>query len=575
VTSGEGIPEKNAKWVASQVGWILLICGTLYACYFSRLGAIGFLGPDEPRYASVAREMVESGDWITPRLYGRPWFEKPPLYYWGAALSFKLFGVSEAAARLPSAVSALLATLALAWLAWRLYGAETARWLLVVLPTTVAMIGFSHAAAPDMPFAGMLTVAMVCATVLLCMMPHVTPESFWSSPSLSSLNLISLAPLISGLFGIFLGLAVLGKGPAGIILCGGTVLFWALFTKCWHHVLRLFHPAAIGAFGIVTLPWYVLCARRNPDFFRVFIIEHNFKRYLTPEFQHSQPFWYYVPILLLALLPWTLLLLPAAKELARSFRDRFQRGADDLFVAAWAVFPCLFFSFSQSKLPGYILPSIPPLMLLCSAASRKLLAANSWLARLAFAGSSVIAVITIAIGFLQTVRLRGLYRLLAMGEVAPGRLLLFAVGLLTGVIALWFILRRHPQATLICIVFAVVASLWSASLTGVDAALSPRQTAQAIAKISQPDEEVSLCEVPRSYIYGFNFYLHREISEWKEEAPEKHAIVVIGSPACWSELKGRNYRVRTDLDFARWPVIEVEGPSAADFPARGGSLNKK
>ncbi len=111
--------------------------------------------------------MAETGDWVTPRLYGKPWFEKPPLFYWGAALSFKLFGVSEAAARLPSAISALLATLALAWLALRLYGAETARWLLLLLPTSVGMIGFSHAAATDMPFSGMLTIAMVCAAVVL------------------------------------------------------------------------------------------------------------------------------------------------------------------------------------------------------------------------------------------------------------------------------------------------------------------------------------------------------------------------------------------------------------------------
>src|SRR5215472_15292487 len=147
--------------LAARISWSALICVTLYVCYFSQLGAIGFVGPDEPRYAWVAREMVESGDWITPRLYGRPWFEKPPLYYWGAATCFKLFGVSEAAARLPSSIAALLATLAMAWLAWRIYGAEAARWVLLLLPTTAGMIGFSRAAATDMPFSGALTVTMV------------------------------------------------------------------------------------------------------------------------------------------------------------------------------------------------------------------------------------------------------------------------------------------------------------------------------------------------------------------------------------------------------------------------------
>ena len=530
----------------------MFIFGTLYACYFSHLGSIGFLGPDEPRYASVAQEMVESGDWITPRLYGRPWFEKPPLYYWGAALSFKLFGVSEAAARLPCAVAALLATLALAWLAWRLYGLQTARWLLLVLPTTVAMIGFSHAAATDMPFSAMLTIAMVFAAAVIRLVPPGSP---------SSTSLLSSDPFAASCFGIFLGLAVLAKGPAAIILCGGAVFLWAVFTKRWHDSLRLFHPLALAAFAIVALPWYFLCARRNPQFLRVFIIEHNFKRYLTPEFQHIQPFWYYVPILLAALLPWTLLLLPAVKQIARSFRERFHQGSPDIFLAAWTLFPCLFFSLSQSKLPGYILPSIPPLMLLSANASRKLLAADSRLTRFAFGGSAVVAVATIAIGFAQTVRLRGLYRLLALGEVAPGRLLLFTFGLLAAVIASVLILRRRPQAALVCIAAAVVVSLCSASLARVDSALSPRETAQAIAKIRQSDEDVVLCDVPRTYIYGFNFYLHGEVSEWKESAPERHAIVVIGSPACWSELKGRKYHVHSELDFARWPIIEVEGPS--------------
>ncbi|MGC1418289.1 MAG: glycosyltransferase family 39 protein, partial [Candidatus Acidiferrum sp.] len=293
--------EKLETGTVARVGWGLLIVATLCVCYFSHLGAIGFVGPDEPRYAWIARAMAETGDWVTPRLYGQPWFEKPPLYYWEAAVSFKVFGVSEAAARLPSAISALLATLALAWLAWRMYGEETARWLLLLLPTTVGMIGFSHAAATDMPFSGMLTIAMVCAAIVLRLVPSAgggaSPAP--TSPSMPWTALI--------LFGFFLGLAVLAKGPAGIILCGGAVFFWAIFTKRWRDAFRLLHPAAVAAFCLTALPWYILCARRNPDFCRIFIIEHNFKRYLTPEFQHIQPFWFYVPVLLAALFPWTVL----------------------------------------------------------------------------------------------------------------------------------------------------------------------------------------------------------------------------------------------------------------------------
>src|ERR1700676_3712174 len=342
----------------ARIAWAVLICATLYVCYFSHLGAIGFVGPDEPRYAWIARDMAETGDWITPRLYGKPWFEKPPLYYWGAAISFKLFGISEAAARLPSAISALLATLAMAWLAWRIYGAETARRLLLFLPTTVGMIGFSHAAATDMPFSAMLTIAMVCAAVIVGLVPERSSRD--GAQHAAPLREEDVAPrrwLALVLFGFFLGLAVLAKGPVAIILCGGAILFWALFTKRRRDALRLLHPAAIAAFCVTALPWYILVARRNPDFFRIFIIEHNFKRYLTPEFQHIQPFWFYIPVFVVGIFPWLF-------WIGRAFGVAQRKDAIILLCVCWVLFPILFFSTSQSKLPGYILPCIPPAIFL-------------------------------------------------------------------------------------------------------------------------------------------------------------------------------------------------------------------
>src|SRR5438067_5845541 len=320
---------------ARRVGWAMLIAATLYVCYFSHLGAIGFVGPDEPRYAWIARDMAETGDWVTPRLYGKPWFEKPVLYYWGAALCFKLFGVSEASARLPSAISALLSTLGLAWLAFRLYGAETARWLLLLLPTTVGMIGFSHAAATDMPFSGMLTMAMVCAAVVLGLTRNenspVIPQTPW----------VALV-----LFGFSLGLAVLAKGPVAVILSGGAIFSWALLTKRWRDALGLFHPATLVSFCLTSLPWYILCARRNPDFFRIFIIDHNFKRYLTPEFQHLQPFWYYLPVILIAIFPWTAVMLWAAIEGGLRIAESKKISPPTLFLLSWPGFVVLFFSLS-------------------------------------------------------------------------------------------------------------------------------------------------------------------------------------------------------------------------------------
>src|ERR1700737_2871927 len=200
-----------------KISWAVLIFLTLYVCYFSHLGAFGFIGPDEPRYAWIARDMAESGDWVTPRLYGKPWFEKPVFYYWSAALCFKLFGVNEFSARLPSAVCALLATLALAWLALRLGGWQQARWVLLLLPSTVGMIGFSHAASTDMPFSAMLSIAMVCAAVVL----GLVPANYLEEPVFRQTKKAIYLSL--GLFGFFLGLAVLAKGPAALILAGGAM----------------------------------------------------------------------------------------------------------------------------------------------------------------------------------------------------------------------------------------------------------------------------------------------------------------------------------------------------------------
>ena len=144
-----------------------LILLLLYICLFSGLGALGLVGPDEPRYAAIARAMSETHDWITPRLWGTPWFEKPVLYYWTAGIAMRLFGVSEFAARLPSALAALLAVVAAAWTALRSYGLGAAWYSLLMLPTSVAMIGFARAASPDMLFAGLLTAAMAVASEML------------------------------------------------------------------------------------------------------------------------------------------------------------------------------------------------------------------------------------------------------------------------------------------------------------------------------------------------------------------------------------------------------------------------
>jgi 4-amino-4-deoxy-L-arabinose transferase-like glycosyltransferase len=491
--------ETNGTSTAARIGWAVFILATLYVSYFSHLGVIGFVGPDEPRYAWIARDMVESGDWVTPRLYAKPWFEKPPLFYWGAALCFQLFGVSEAAARLPSAISALLATLALAWLALRLYGAETARWLLLLLPTTVGMIGFSHAGATDMPFSSMLTIAMVCASVVLGLTRDENTPILPQTPWLALL-----------LFGFFLGLAVLAKGPAAILLSGGAVFFWALLTKRWRDAFRLLHPASTACFCLTALPWYILCARRNPDFFRIFIIEHNFKRYLTPEFQHIQPFWYYGPILLAAFLPWTLLLLwSVASGAVRSLSKGGVRGPA-LFFLSWAMFCLMFFSISKSKLPGYILPALPAMGVLLVRGLVLGLANHSRFLRFGGIALTCLTSAGLVVGILE-VKLHALH--------AQGAVPFFSVGgvfFVLGLLGFGCGLLGLPRTALMLLQLAVLASMISFRKSDLDLADNELSARGAFTLGPSPREHLPVqgpCAygLNRSMQYQLNFYLHQEI----------------------------------------------------------------
>jgi 4-amino-4-deoxy-L-arabinose transferase-like glycosyltransferase len=542
-------PEKARTNSLARIGWAVLILATLYVCYFSHLGAIGFVGPDEPRYAWIARDMAETGDWVTPRLYGKPWFEKPPLFYWGAAACFKLFGVSEAAARLPSAISALLATLALAWLALRFYGAETARWVLLLLPTTVGMIGFSHAAATDMPFSGMLTIAMVCAAVVLRLGPA---EEGRASPAPTNLATRWTAVLF---FGIFLGLAVLAKGPAAIILCGGAVFFWALFTKRWRDAFRLFHPAAIAAFCVTALPWYILCARRNPDFFRIFIIEHNFKRFLTPEFQHIQPFWFYAPVLLIALFPWSIAYVALLVQARRAPNRAEWINSPGLFLGSWAVFPIVFFSFSKSKLPGYILPAVLPLGLLLAQAISfcvlKIVPGDRWLKT-----GIGLPLITLGIfGFLQLewTPLVWSAEIVVLGGFAILVVKKLRYGLATGVAAL---------------LLAVGSFLTGNAREVLDGRYSARpavRSAMIVWKDYSPTRS-SAYKLTRSFQYGLNFYFNRELPEW---SPNRSGPAWIFAPSSTqAELQDRG--LNCPLNALRHAVIVCEDPGLAPGAAGGG-----
>lgn len=527
----------------------LLLALVIYACFFSHLDALGLVGPDEPRYAEVAREMAQSGDWVTPRLYGKPWFEKPILYYWGAALAYCLFGVNEFAARLPSALAALLAALALAWAAWKAWGTEARTTLyaaLLIFLTCAAGIGFARAAAPDMLFSATLAAAMAVA-VSIVEAGAGAPASGGATTATGPRRTSRVALL---LLGTFLGAATLAKGPAAIVLAGGSATLWALVTRRWREALRLAHPLALAAFFVTALPWYALCAHRNPGFLRVFFLEHNFARYLTPVFRHEQPFWFYAPVLLVALLPWTALLVAVVRDGIQLWREKRLAASPSWFLACWAIFPLLFFSFSKSKLPGYLLPAIPPLVLLMAHSLSRLEKKSTPAARW-YVVAVGLTLTTLGIGTVL-VWPRILKSLLPGTEIfattirhfPPGLMESMVLAILGGIVIAGLGFQRRARAALLLAALCVTCVMGLATtrtLPWMDDLLSARAAARALKAQPGALQNAYAFRLHRAGHFGLNFYLQHELPEWRPETPRPTWVFTNSVGA--AELERRSLRV--------------------------------
>jgi 4-amino-4-deoxy-L-arabinose transferase-like glycosyltransferase len=326
--------------IPSLILLILISIGSL----FFRLGSLPLSGSDEPRYARIAQEMHENGNWITPTLENKPWLEKPPLYYWITISQFAFFTSSETAARIGPAVCALITGLAIFWtgtmLATRLAGLLGA----TILLTSLGFAGFGRSASTDMPFTCCFTLAMAILAAAI--------ER-------------DIGFKVLGAY-VFLGLAILGKGPVAIILAIGIGLFFWLLNERGG-VLRRWRvvPGFIIA-AAVSIPWFWLAFKQNGyAFIATFFINHNLARFVTDIHHHSQPFFYYLPVLLVLLFPWSgWLLLLVSKSPIEGLRRWRQWNPGMVFLTCWFLVPILFFSLSDSKLAGYILPSMPPLAMI-------------------------------------------------------------------------------------------------------------------------------------------------------------------------------------------------------------------
>jgi 4-amino-4-deoxy-L-arabinose transferase-like glycosyltransferase len=325
-------PRATALLLALTAGLLLL-----------RLPALPLFGPDEPRYARVAVEMHRAHEWVRPTLAGAPWLEKPPLYYWLAGGFFTILGETEAAARLPSVVATLLLVGATALFGARLFGAAAGLHAGFILGTSVLPFAYGHEVAMDMLLAALATVAL----------------------GLLLLRFLGIAGRLAVPTAfVAMGLATLAKGPLGFVLPAMIVLAGVGLTGD-RRLLRLAaKPLPLALLALVAVPWYVaIVLDQGWRFVDVFLLNHNVARFTSTVHNHPGPIYYYLPILLLGLFPWTGLLLPALASL------RPRREAVDLYLALWLAVPLVFFSLAGSKLPGYILPCLPPLAILMGRAA--------------------------------------------------------------------------------------------------------------------------------------------------------------------------------------------------------------
>jgi 4-amino-4-deoxy-L-arabinose transferase-like glycosyltransferase len=450
-----------------QKRWTLLLVGAaaIYFLYFFGLTRTGLLGPDEPRYAAIGKAMADSGDWITPRLWGEPWFEKPALLYWMTAAGFRAGLDPDLAPRLPVAIVSVAFLIYFFVVLRREFGDRAAFFATIILATSAGWLAFSHVAVTDLPMSAALAGAMLA--------------------------------VMSGrgrvLAGALLGVAVLAKGLVPLVVFLPALWFWR---KRMQDLLVLLAIAVA-----VAAPWYVLVTLRNgAPFLEEFFWKHHFERFLTGALQHEQQFWFYVPILVAGFFPWSpLLLLLFEKKMYKDNRVKFLLG--------WVAWGFLFFSVSRNKLPGYLLPLFPAAAALIGIALTEAQSRTVKIVGLIAACAALLFLIPAIQEVLPQALVTGLSR---SGFLSLPAIWIFPVVLIT-LLCGFLEWRNHREWALAGI--ALVTTVAVAHLVWeVYPALDRRASARTQWR-SKPDSITCVSNENRSLRYGLSYYAGRSLPD--------------------------------------------------------------
>jgi 4-amino-4-deoxy-L-arabinose transferase-like glycosyltransferase len=336
-------------------GPLVLLALTLAILWLAALVPRHLAKTDEGRYAEISREMVSSGNWITPRLDGIKYFEKPALQYWATALADDVFGMNEFSARLWTGLTGLLGLAALGFATRRVYGRGTAIGAVAVLSSSVLYLVMGHIDTLDMGLTGFMTLTLA----------GLLASQFSGEGADARLVYAAWAGA---------ALAILSKGLIGLLLPGAAALLYIVTQRDWRMLARVRIGSGLLLLLAISAPWFVLVSQANPEFPHFFFIHEHVERFLTHEHNRVGPWWYFVPVLAFGVLPWISVLPQALGRVwlgpAASSPDLLRQAQADRFLFIWAAFIFVFFSASGSKLPSYILPMMPALAVLIARALR-------------------------------------------------------------------------------------------------------------------------------------------------------------------------------------------------------------
>ncbi|MDB6094321.1 MAG: glycosyl transferase family 39 [Verrucomicrobia bacterium] len=531
------LPDISPSPVAwrRDVFWLLLFFGLLFGF---RLGSYPLGAGDEGRYGEIPREMLATHDWVTPRLNGVNYFEKPPLVYWAVATSMKLFGQNEWAVRAIPALFALGGVLLTYGAARRLYGRMAGFFSALVLGTSLLYFAMSRIVLLDM------AMSVFMAATLFCFLLGVR------EPAGKGRRL-----LFYGLYASA-ALATLTKGLMGFLVTGAVMFLWLLVFNQWKRLRPLYLPTGLLLFLAIAAPWHVLAAQHNETWaYRYFVFEH-WLRFTTPAALRPGPWYYYIGIIVAGLIPWIGFLGPAVRDGLRGGWAARARNADAWFLVTWVVFIFLFFTKSQSKLVPYILPVFPALAVVIGA----------WLAKVEAQGNpkllrTGLRVFSFVCGLLAFALCMVVMRpSLVKGMESGSALLLQPVaftmaGILVvgGIFAPWFAKVRGVSAALTAMVVTMMA--FSAALVFAAPILN-KPSSKALALIvkagAKPGDRVLHYH---GFFHEFTFYAERvvDLVDYKDEIELEEDAAARASGRFINE---EEFRRRWDSPVRQWVVAK-------------------